>query len=266
MRTLFTFLLFLATLQAHPWIESGEISRKQYLDLIQSYPQLTRYPGNYKKGEIQIVLDPQEMAFIENSLGRDVGLIQRDKYWLWINDACIFPNGTKGIYGRIVWVNTLEARSGVAVMPVTKEGKVILNCNFRHATRSWEIELPRGGVNSGEEVESAAKRETMEETGMIVSDLILLGEIPPDTGLTATVVPIFLAKVTETLTPEREDSEAIEENLALSLTEIKQAFLSGSYEHCIRGVKQKVSFRDPFLAYALLMYELKQHNIQSLEN
>lgn len=238
-------------------IESGEASRQEYLDLIRRYPNIIEPQGDFAKGEIQIVSDPQEMAAIEEASGRDVGVLMQDKYWLWINDACLFPNGNKGVYGRIIWVKSLESCPGVVVMPVLPDGKIVLNCNFRHATRSWEIELPRGAINPGEEIEAAAKRETMEETGMLIDSLVLLGEIPPDTGITNTVVPIYMAKVMDKQNPQQEESEAIEEILSLTLKEIKQAFLQGYLERKIRGAQKQIHCRDPFLAYAILMYELK---------
>lgn len=236
---------------------ASEISRQNYLELIKCYPHLIQPTGDFSKGEIQVVLDPDKMAEIEKSTARDVGVVMKDKYWLWINDACIFPNGNTGVYGRILWVKALESSPGVAVMPVLPDGKIVLNCNFRHSTRSWEIELPRGIVNSGEELEAAARRETMEETGMVVDELYLLGEIPPDTGITSTVVPIFAAKVKNRQDSQQEDTEAIEEILALSINEIKKAFLQGYYECTIRGISKRVPFRDPFLAYAILIYENK---------
>jgi len=239
------------------FVQAGETSRREYLKLIDKFPSLITPQGDSTKGEIQIVLDPQEMAAIEKETAREVGVVMQDKYWLWINDACLFPSGKKGVYGRILWVNSLESCPGVAVMPITSDGKIVLNCNFRHATRTWEIELPRGAINKGEDKEAAAIRETMEETGMLVSNLFLLGEIPPDTGLTNTLVPIYLAKVIEKQKPQREDTEAIEEILFLTLPEIKQAFVHGYYECIVRGEKKQIPFRDPFLAYAILMYELK---------
>lgn len=240
------------------YVQADEASRNAYLELAKNFPRLIQPQGDFTKGEIQIILDPQEMAAIEKATSREVGLIKMDKYWLWVNDACIFPNGKKGVYGRILCVKGLEASPGVAVMPMTCNGKVIVNCNYRHATRTWEIELPRGGIDAGEEAEAAAIRETLEETGMLVSELFLLGEIPPDTGLTGTIVPIYLAKVIGKADSEHEDGEAIEEILSLSIPEIKQAFLKGYYEYTLRGVNTRIFFRDPFLAYAIMMYELKQ--------
>lgn len=238
-------------------LTASEISRAHYFELIQQYPNLVLPQGNAAKGEIEIILDNDKMAQIEQATGREVGLIFRDKYWFWINDACLFPNGKEGIYGRIIWNNSLENFGGVAVMPIVENGKVALNCNFRHATRSWEIELPRGGVEKGENVEKAVKRETLEETGMVVQNLIKLGEMTPDTGLTNTIVPIYVAKVVKRQEAQPEDSEAIEEILTLSIPEIKKAFSKGYHLCTIRGEKVRVNFRDPFLAYALVLYEAK---------
>lgn len=254
--TLFLFCFICNFLSSS--IQADEISRHHYIELIKNSPKLVNVLGEYTKGEIEIVTNPQEMAAIEKKTGREVGVVKKDKYWLWINDACVFPNGSKGVYGRILWVQSLEGVTGVAVMPVAEDGRVFLNCNFRHATRSWEIELPRGGVNIGEEPESAARRETIEETGMVVGDLVFLGEIPPDTGLTNAIVPIYMANVVGKQASELEDEEAIEDILCLTIPEIKRAFVRGYYEHTIRGVQKQVLFRDPFLAYAILMYELRQ--------
>lgn len=237
-------------------LQASDATRNLYLETIEKYPKLLPYSGDYKKGEIQVVTDPEQMAIIEKEFGREVGIVHKDNYWLWVNDACIFPSGKTGVYARILWNRSLEGTPGVVVMPITTDGKIILNCNFRHATRTWEIELPRGGLNAEELPEAAAKRETIEETGMVVSDLVLLGEMPPDTGLTNTVVPVYMAKVVTKQDSQQEDTEAIEEILQLTIAEVKQAFRRGYYEHKIRGELKRIPFRDPFLAYALLIYEI----------
>lgn len=244
-------LLFFAGCRAN------EQSISDYLQMVNNRPFLFGYQGRHVQGEIEIVLDPQQMAEIEKETGRTVGVIAKDNYWIWINDACIFPKGKRGVYGRILWTHAESDCPGVAVMPMTSDGKIILNCNFRHATRSWEIELPRGGLHPGEDSKAAAIRETMEETGMIIADLDLLGQMPSDSGMSPTVVPIYLAHVVGKSVPQQEDSEAIEEILTLTTEQIKVAFVKGYYELQVRGELKKVHFRDPFLAYAFLLYTLK---------
>lgn len=238
-------------------IEASDVTRQLYLDLAAKCPRLVHPQGLAVKGEIEILLDPKEMLAIEQKTGRDVGIIMRDKYWLWVNDACRFPSGQEGVYGRILWVKALEGTPGVAVMPILPDGRIVLNCNYRHGTRSWEMELPRGCVNLGESAEDAARRETLEETGMRIEKLIKLGECPSDTGITGTLVPIYAAKVIEKIDAEVDGTEAIEEIVALTVAQIKQALVQGYHTCTIRGKEQRVPFRDLFLAYAVLLYELK---------
>ncbi len=236
---------------------ASEKSREDYFALIKQYPQIIQPLGDSSKGEIEILTDPDKMAAIEKKQARDVGVVWRDKYWLWINDACRFPSGHEGIYARMLWIKSLTGVTGVAVMPMLPNGKIVLNCNYRHATRSWEIELPRGGINPGETVEAAAQREVLEETKMVIDSLVQVGEIPPDSGMTTTIVPIFVAKVVKEQNSQQEETEAIEGTVALTKDEIKQAFARGYYVHKIRGEEKKIPFRDPFLAYAMLLSEIK---------
>lgn len=238
---------------------ASDHSRLSYLELIKENPHLIGPLGDASRGEIEIILNEDSMKSIEKNLGRDIGIVAQDKYWTWINDACKFPSGHEGIYGRMLWTQGLTApgSSAVAILPVLSDGRVVINCNFRHATRSWELELPRGGVESNESPEEAARREALEETGMIIDDLSLLGSMPPDSGVAGTIVNVFMAHVKGKQEQKQEQSEAIEEILSLSIEEIKQAFKQGFYECTIRGQKHSVLCRDPFLAYALLIYELQ---------
>lgn len=234
---------------------SSDLSRKQYLELVEKYPHLIQPQGDAFFGEIEILIDPEKMEAIEKTTGRDVGILNQDRYWIWVNDACRFPSGKEGVYGRIFWTGSLYSpQPAVAVMPILPDGRIVLNCNFRHATRSWEIELPRGLVNEGESLEMAAQREALEETGMVLDRIWELGRAPTDVGAMSLLVPVFAATVVGQKEREQEDSEAIEEILALTMEEIKIAFAQGFYFVNIRGEDQKIPFRDPFLAYALALY------------
>lgn len=248
MRKNFLSLLFLVVI-----LQADEGSRHRYLELLKQYPNLVLPIGDASQGEIEILLDEEKMVEIEKKVGRDVGVLKEGPYWIWINDACKFPSGNEGVYGRVLWVRGLESPvPAVAVMPITRDGKIVLNCNFRHSTRSWEIELVRGLVNVGESALDAAKREAAEETGRSISEIRLLGEIPPDTGVLSVVVPLFVAQVASVDVQKQADTEAIEDVLELSVDEVKQAFAKGYYECKLRGEWRQVQFRDPFLAYALL--------------
>ena len=129
--------------------------------------------------------------------------------------------------------------------------------NYRHATRSWELELPRGGVNKGESIKEACKREVKEETGKVISHLEYLGDMTPDSGLTNTVVPVYLARVAGEESPNPEDSEAIKAVLAFTIEEIKEGYRNGYLLINTGETSEKVPLRDPFLAYALFQAEIR---------
>jgi hypothetical protein len=92
---------------------------------------------------------------------------------------------------------------------------------------------------------------------MLVDSLSLLGNMPPDSGLSSTIASIYLARVKDKVKPQQEEGEAIEEIFSMTSEEIKRAFLLGYCEREIKGVKTRIPFRDPFLAYALLLYEIR---------
>lgn len=229
-----------------------------YFEYLEKYPILASYQGKAEEGEIEIILDKQKILEIEKQTGRKVGIIGEDNYWLWINDAVKFPSGAYGVYGRILWRQSLTGIAGVAVLPLLPNGKVALNRNFRHATRSWEYELPRGAINIGEHPEKAALREVKEETGMVVDGLQLLGYIAPDSGLTNSVVPVFLAKTIAQEAAEPEDSEAIASIDAFSIEELKEGFIDGYLSVTINGEVQRIPLRDPFLTFALFQAEIRR--------
>lgn len=245
----------------------------QYLSMNQEYPNTLGPLGSWRQGEIEIALSPEKISEIENlsqkrliskgfspSQAKDwtqVGIVAEDNYWIWLRDAVTFPTGAVGTYERLIWKGGLDGPPGVAVMPVLGNKKIIVNVNYRHATRSWEIELPRGARNKHESPEGAAKRELKEETGYFINEPVLLGELAPDTGVLGYVVPIYCGIAIEDGANQQEFSEAIQSNPSFSKEQIKQAFSKGYIEVEIKGQKVQAACRDPFLAYALLQAETK---------
>lgn len=232
--------------------------------------------GHYQEGEIEIIIDPTEIARIqkiqeERLLKKgfsasealefsQIGIVSEDTYWIWFRDAVYFPNKIPGTYDRLVHKNRLKLPTpGVAILPVLPSGRIALTLNYRHATRSWELELPRGGIDPGETREEAALRELKEETGFRVSSLIFLGEVAPDTGVISAVIPVFMGKISTQEASEQEYSEAIADILSFSKEELEQGLLQGFLEVSILGKKKQVPLRDGFLTFALLQASLRNH-------
>ncbi len=255
---LWTSLTFASSLT--PVVTSNEKvpeALRAYFNYLDQHPKTLGFLGDADHGEIGIVLDKEKIFDIEQRTGRKVGIVAEDNYWLWINDAVKFPNGKYGVYGRLLWRQSLTGATGVAVMAVLPNGKIVLNRNFRHATRSWEYELPRGGVNIGETVEDAAVREVKEETGMIIDQLQLLGEIAGDSGVTNGIMPVFFAKVVAQQEAQPEDSEAIAAIESFSVDELKKGFIDGYLVVTVNQQACKIPLRDPYLAFAILQTDIR---------
>jgi ADP-ribose pyrophosphatase len=147
----------------------------RYLNLTKEHPETFGPLGKWQQGEIEITLNPEQIKKIENqtrlrliSKGvqdadaekwSSVGVVAEDNYWIWIRDAVIFPSGVYGTYDRLMWKSGLGGAPGVAILPLLSTKKIVVNINYRHATRSWEIEIPRGQKKPGEPLEKAAARE-----------------------------------------------------------------------------------------------------------
>ena len=71
-------------------------------------------------------------------------------------------DGTRHDFYRI------HSGSWAQIVPVTKEGDVVLVRQYRHGARVITLEMPAGLVDPGEDPAQAAARECLEETGLSV--------------------------------------------------------------------------------------------------
>ncbi len=144
-----------------------------------------------------------------------VGIAYRDQYTMILRDAVRFPNGALGTYVRKVGDGT----PGVIILPIYKD-QVLLIRHFRHATRTWHIEVPRGFGVKDFSSEVNAQREIKEEIGGTISRLVLLGRVYPDTGMISEYNDFFYAEVESY--GEVETGEGIVELLPTPLPEFER--------------------------------------------
>ena len=86
-----------------------------------------------------------------------------DNDWIHVQENQVTnPSGGKGIYGVVHYKNR-----AVGVVPIDDEGDTWLVGQYRYPTETYEWEIPEGGCADDEELLGAAKRELLEETGLI---------------------------------------------------------------------------------------------------
>ncbi len=108
-----------------------------YLKLLYKYADTLGPFGSSANGEMEIIRDPALITQIEAQTGRKAGIIHQGPYWILLNDPVRFPCGNTGIYGRLLWVNSLEGTPGVAVLPILPDGRIVLNYPKNNAESPW---------------------------------------------------------------------------------------------------------------------------------
>lgn len=131
---------------------------------------------------------------------RSGGVVYADQYLSVLRDPVRFPDDRLGMYLRVVHAGP----AGAAVLPLTSDGEVVLVEHFRHSTRRWHWEIPRGfgeydradgALDAATATINTALREVGEELGVQARELLPLGVLHPDTGILAGPVHLFAAVI-----------------------------------------------------------------------
>lgn len=153
---------------------------------------------------------------------------------------------TNGIFsGRIITVHEdtvmltdgshakrelVDHNGGVAVVPLTDSGKIMMVRQFRAPYKEIVYEIPAGKLEKAEEPFSAGIRELEEECGVTAGNVFELGKIYPTPGYCNEIIHIYGASKLKT------SSQKLDEGEFLDILEIP---LEEAFEKCMNG-----TFRD----------------------
>jgi ADP-ribose pyrophosphatase len=183
---------------------------------------------------IELLLDPSDVAAAERAAAETLaaeglptdwagtGVVYHDQYVLLLRDAVRMPSGRLGTYLR-----SIDTGFGYGVVVLPRYGdEVVLVRHFRHSTRRWHLEIPRGFGTASATPEEDVRRELAEEIGVGPRRLESLGVMHPDTGVQGAAVHLFYAEIAEA--PRAADAEeGIEEVRLVSPGELGRLIRDG---------------------------------------
>jgi ADP-ribose pyrophosphatase len=209
-----------------------EARRSWYQDIREGRPELFVNPDG---APIEILLDPADVAAAEEAAAAQLaqyrlpaewaatGVVYVDPFLMILRDAVRSPAGL-GTYIRAI--NAGNA-AGVVILPRYR-GDIVLIRHFRHSTREWHLEVPRGFGTIGSGAEDDARRELEEEIGVPATKLEPLGVVYPDTGASGTPVQLFHAEVEQEPRQGSDKVEAIDAIRLVSPAELTTLIADGT--------------------------------------
>lgn len=95
--------------------------------------------------------------------------------------------------GRVLDAEIVRHAPSAVIIPLERDGRVILIRQYRHAVGRWLWELPAGSTDPGEDPQRGAARECQEEIGLVPGSLERLGAFFPTPGYCDEEMVFFLA-------------------------------------------------------------------------
>ena len=136
-------------------------------------------------------------------------------------DDVLLPNGEAAIREFCIHVGA------VCIIPITDDGKVLMERQFRYPHGRVFYEIPAGKLDyPGEDPLCAAKRELREETGAVAGKITFLGELDTSPALINEKIYMYMAEELSFVERELDDDEFLEVESA-PLTELVDMVMQG---------------------------------------
>ena len=110
--------------------------------------------------------------------------------WIQVTEYNVInPSGGKGIYGKVHFKNR-----AIGVLPLDADLNTYLVGQYRFTLDEYSWEIPEGGGVMGVDPLESAKRELMEETGLVAADWSILQKIHLSNSVSDEFGVVYLAR------------------------------------------------------------------------
>lgn len=157
-------------------------------------------------------------------LGSKLGA--KNLLWQVRTDTLINPRNQKAVD-----ITVLTGNDAANVIPISKDGQVIMIEQYRFGISRSTLEVPGGMIDDGEDQEMAVKRELLEETGYGGGHWTYLGSIPSNPVFQDSFIHHWLATDVEIIgTTKLDDAEDITVK-KMPVEEVLQLLKEDKIEH-----------------------------------
>lgn len=131
--------------------------------------------------------------------------LEYDNPWISVTEYSVLnPSGGKGIYGKVHFKNI-----AIGILPLDTALNTYLVGQFRFPVERYSWEIPEGGGPHGTDPLESAKRELIEETGLVANSWTKLMEMHLSNSVSDEYAVVFLARDLEQHTSSPEETEQL---------------------------------------------------------
>jgi 8-oxo-dGTP pyrophosphatase MutT (NUDIX family) len=128
-----------------------------------------------------------------------------DNKWIGLIEYDVLnPSGGKGIYGKVRYKNL-----AIGILPLDEKGNTWLVGQYRFVLDAYSWEIPEGGGDPALPPVESARRELLEETGLVAAEWLPLMEMHLSNSVSDERAYMFLARGLEQREAEPEETEQL---------------------------------------------------------
>lgn len=142
-------------------------------------------------------------------------------WWKYCRDQIELPSGKIGDYHYVL------TNGSSMVVPVERDGGLLLVRQYRYTGNRDSIEFPCGGLKDGANYDITARDELLEEAGFLAGQIEAVGSFNPCNGLLDEICRVYIARDL-TYAGARPDETESMELVRLTMKEIDDLILNGT--------------------------------------